>query len=80
MLKLLNLLIVRSTQIYDVGYAEGLQFLRMSLGSYGASEREPFAHEESSQGLYRREVPNRPSRLENLYFVNTIFIQPGPLN
>ena len=38
-------------QVDDVGYAEGLQLLHMGLGLNCASEREPFAHEESLHRL-----------------------------
>lgn len=49
--KFLNLFIVRPSQIYDVGYSESLQFLHVGLGFDCASEREPFAHEESFHRL-----------------------------
>jgi hypothetical protein len=78
--KLLNVSIVRPSQINDVGYSEGSQLLHVGLGLYCASEREPFAHEESFHRVGPLSIPNRPRRLENLYFVNAVFVQPAPLN
>jgi hypothetical protein len=51
----------------------------VGLGLYCASEREPFAHEESLHRLGPPLIPKRPRRLENLYFVNAIFVQSAPL-
>jgi hypothetical protein len=78
--KFLNLSIVRPPQIYDVGYSKSLQLLHMSLGLDCASEREPFAHEERFHRLGRLGNPNRPRRLENLYFANANLVRLGPLN
>lgn len=44
-------------QVYDVGYAEGVQLLYVCLGLYCASKREPFAHEEGLHGLGPLLVP-----------------------
>jgi hypothetical protein len=78
--KLLNLLIVRLAQVYYVGYSERFQLPCMRLGFNCASEREPFAHEESFHRLGPLSIPNRPRRLENLYFVNAVLVPLGPLN
>lgn len=62
------------SQVYDVGYAEGLQLLGVCLGLYCASKREPFAHEEGLHRLGLLLVPHRPRRLENLYLPNAVFV------
>jgi hypothetical protein len=49
--KLLDFFIVGPPQIYNVGYSEGSQLFHVGLGLYCASEREPFAHEESFHRL-----------------------------
>ena len=66
-------------QVDDVGYAEGSQLLYVGLGLDCASEREPFAHEESVHRLAPLSVPNRPRRLENLYFVNAVSVRFVPV-
>ena len=78
--KLLNVSIVRPSQINDVGYSEGFQLLHVSLALNCASEREPFAHEESFHRPGPVLIPTRPSRLENLYFANVVLLQTAPLN
>jgi hypothetical protein len=53
-----NLCVVSApSQVYHVGYSEGLQLLHVGLGLYCASKREPFAHEEGFHRLGRLLVP-----------------------
>jgi hypothetical protein len=61
--ELLNLSVIRAPQVYDVSYSESLQLLDVGLGFDCASEREPFAHEESFHRLCLGSIPNRPRRL-----------------
>jgi hypothetical protein len=77
--ELLNLPIIRPTQIYYVGYSQGFQLLHLRLALDCASEREPFAHEESFHRLGPVSIPKRPRRLENLYFANAILARIGAL-
>jgi hypothetical protein len=78
--ELLNVSVTRASEVYDVSYSERLQLLHMGLGFYCASEREPFAHEEGFHRLGALRNPNRPRRLENLYFANAILAPIGALN
>jgi len=72
-------IVLAPSQVYDVGYAEGLQLLYVGLGLDGASEREPFAHEESLHRLGPRLVPYRPRRLENVYLPNAVSVRFVPV-
>ena len=63
-----------------MGYSEGSQLLHVGPGLYCASERKPFAHEESLHRLGPLSLPKRPRRLENLYFVNAVSSQSAPLD
>ena len=64
--KHLNFSVVRAPQVYNVGYSEGFQLPHVGLGLDCASEREPFAHEESLHRPGPLPIPKRPRRLENL--------------
>lgn len=72
--KLLNLFIAGPSQIYNVGYSEGSQLPDVGLGLYCASEREPFAHEESLHRLGPVLIPSRPRRFKNLSIRNGILV------
>jgi hypothetical protein len=71
--ELLNLSIVGTSEVYNVGDSDSPKLFHVGLGLDCASKREPFAHEESFHRLAPGRIPNRPRRLYNLYFTNAGF-------